>query len=92
MTPVMTIILEGDRAFSQDEIGDKQIIHLSEHSPPIKVALLEGGMASGKASVAFGLDIGDGKFVIAETSLELFLSAARAFEARTGQGADGPAP
>jgi hypothetical protein len=85
LTPVMTIVLEGDWAFKDEADKAEQVIHLADASPPIKVALLEGGMQSGKASVAIGLDIGEGRYVIAETSLELFLSAARAFAVKTGQ-------
>jgi hypothetical protein len=87
MTPVMTIVLEPDRAFT-DEVEGKDLIHLGADAPPIKVALVEGGMQSGKASIAIGLDLGtvggSPRYVIAEPSLDLFLAAARAFAARTG--------
>ena len=50
----------------------------------IGVTGLVGGMASGKPSVAFRIDLDDGSSVIAETSLALFLTAADAMKARYG--------
>lgn len=64
------------------EAEGKALIHLGEGAAPIVIVGLEGGMASGKPSVAIGLDIGDGAYVVAETSLELLLTAARGLSAR----------
>jgi len=44
-------------------------------------------MASGKTSVAFDIPLPDGRHVLAETSLELFLAAADALRARYGDNA-----
>jgi hypothetical protein len=64
------------------ELADKPIVHLGNDAPAIQVAYLEGGMASGKPSVALRLDLPDGTIVVAETSFELFAAAARGMEAR----------
>lgn len=45
---------------------------------------LEGGMTSGKPSVAFLIDLADGKKVLAQTSLALLVSATRALVAKYG--------
>ncbi len=77
---VLSIFLEGDDAFT-DWI-DREKIHLANTATPIRVAALSGGMTSGKPSVAIGIELPDGRVVVAETSMRLFLTAAKAFEAR----------
>lgn len=65
----------------------EKVIHLTN---PITVYSLAAGMESGKPSVGFVFDLPDGKKVVAETSLELFISAARALAiAHVGEFADG---
>jgi hypothetical protein len=66
----------------EGKIGSAAVIHLGNDAQPIKVSVLEGGMSSGKASVMIRLDLPDGRTVLAETSLALFLTAAKAFEAK----------
>lgn len=82
--PLIRINLVGDGSW--DDLAGKQdqIIHLGNDAPPIGVWALAGGMTSGKPSVAIRFDLPDGKIVIAETSLALFLSAADALRARYG--------
>jgi hypothetical protein len=46
------------------------------------VAVLDGGMKSGRPSVAIRLDLPDGRTVVAETSARLFCVAARAIMAK----------
>jgi hypothetical protein len=46
------------------------------------VALLKDGMASGRPSVAFRIDLPNGDVVIAQTSARLFCTAAKAIMAR----------
>lgn len=60
----------------------KVLYHLQDDAPPIQVARLPGGMVSGKSSVAIRIDLPDGRVVVAETSLALFLGAARVFQVR----------
>lgn len=75
--PVMRIVFNGDGILN--DVHEEDIIHIME---PITAAALPGGMESGKPSVAFIVKLPDGKTVIAETSMELFLAAAKAFSAR----------
>lgn len=85
----LDIILDGDRAWPdlKGKIGTDQVIHLGNDARPIGVAALEGGMTSGKPSICFRFDLPDGRTVLAETSLALFVTAARAFVARYGEPA-----
>lgn len=77
--PSLHIILDGDNCWP--DLLDKELIH---YQGSISVAALTGGMASGKPSVALRFDFPDGRVLIAETSMALFLAAARAFRARFG--------
>lgn len=76
----MTVILEGDGAFQ--DLQGREVVHLANGAPPIAVAVLDGGMASGRPSVALRIDLPDGRVVVAETSARLFVTAARAISAR----------
>lgn len=77
--PMLNIKLEGDHCWPDlAQKTEDQIIDTEN----LEVALLPGGMASGKASVAIRIDLPDGRVVIAQTSQELFDAAARAFRAR----------
>lgn len=81
--PVLSLHLQGDGAYQE---------LLEKHGPPIEtaaeqpihVAVLEAGMVSGKPSIAFGIILADGRWVFAQTSLALFLTAADAFGAAKG--------
>lgn len=77
--PQLNIILDGDNAWP--DLLDKELIH---YSGAISVAGLAGGMQSGKPSITFRFDLPDGRVLLAETSMALFLTAARAFRARYG--------
>jgi hypothetical protein len=76
----MNIILDGDNAWP--DLKGKEIIHMANGAPPIQVAVLKGGLASGRPSVALRIDLPDGRFLIAETSARLFCTAARAIQNR----------
>jgi len=78
----LNIILTGDKAFADWQ--DREIIHLANGAPALRVACLEGGTASGAPSVALGFELPDGKVVIAETTLKLFLTAADVLRAKYG--------
>ncbi len=73
----MKIILDGDGCWP-----DLAIKNYVEAQEGMEVALLKGGMASGKPSVAIRLTLPDGQVVIAQTTARLFCSAGRAFMAR----------
>ena len=76
----MTVVLEGDNAWP--ELKDQEVIHLANDAPPLQVAVLAGGMKSGRPSVCLRIDLPDGRTVLAETSARLFCGAARAIVAR----------
>lgn len=76
----MSIILDGDNAWP--DLKDKPPIHLGNGAPPLQVAVLKGGMTSGRPSIAIRADLPDGRVLVAETTARLFVSAARAIEAR----------
>lgn len=76
----MILKLEGDDAWP--DLLHKQFIHLGSDAPPMQVAVLDGGMASGQPSVGIRLDLPDGQTIVAETSARLFVCAARAIEAK----------
>ena len=81
----LDVKLEGDRCWPDlARKTDDQIICTES----LSVALLPGGMSSGKASVALRIDLPDGRTVIAQTSHELFEGAARAFRGRLEYLAD----
>ena len=76
----LDLILNGDGAFA--DVPRERLAHTTE---PIRVAALEGGMQSGRPSVAIGVFLpNNGGCVIAETSLALFLTAADGLKARFG--------
>jgi len=77
--PVLRILMDAD-GMADTKDPDKLIML----DTPITVGFLKGGMESGKASVAFMFDLPDGKTVIAQTSMDLFLTAARAYCAKFG--------
>lgn len=61
-----------------------RLVHLKD--APMRVGALPRGMQSGKASVAIAIELPDGRTVVAETSLELFLAAARVFQVGRDRG------
>jgi len=76
---------DGD-AFFKDFDKSKVVESKGLHT----ITVFEGGMASGRPSVAFVSEMKDGTFVLAETSMNIFLSAAKAYEARFGPPSDDP--
>ncbi len=81
--PVLEIRLEGDVSFPEykEHVKEGKIISVSH----IKLTALTAGMSSNKTSVALFIDLPDGKVVFAETSLRLFLIAARMLQAKYGE-------
>lgn len=82
--PSISLIMDGDGAFKEelDATDPAKFIHLDGETP-LKIAFLEGGMASGKPSVAIGAPLPDGGYLIVETSLEAFVTAGRGLQARS---------
>jgi hypothetical protein len=81
----LTIVLD-EPAWPELAATPERIIHVTQG---MQVSGLEGGMQSGKPSLALRLDLPDGRVVIAETSLALLVSATRALVARYGDPTQG---
>lgn len=79
--PILHLLLEGDNAWA--EIKAKKVIDLSEL--PIEMAILPGGMQSGKPSVAFRIHLPNGEVLFTQTSWALLYAACKAIEARYGE-------
>lgn len=75
---VMNVILDGDGCWP--DLQDKKIIRAVR----LQVAALRKGTREGSPSVAFRIDLEDGRTVIAETSLKLLLTASDLFRAKYG--------
>ncbi|MER9336463.1 hypothetical protein NKJ06_21125 [Mesorhizobium sp. M0293] len=80
--PAMTISLDGGEGSFPDLKRHQRIVHIGDGGQPIRVAVLDRGMASGRPSVAIRIDLHDGTVVIAETSARLFASAGRMITAK----------
>jgi chloramphenicol 3-O-phosphotransferase len=63
--------LFGDSAF--DDVIDE----IEAQGRLTRIAVLKGGMRSGKSSIALLITLDSGKRIIGQTSLELFLEAAK---------------
>ena len=72
------IHLSGDGAFPQ--LQGATVHHVKD--VVIDIALLRGGMASGRHSVSMVIPMPDGSYVLLETTAALFIGAARAFHQR----------
>jgi hypothetical protein len=83
--PALNIVLDGDNCWPDliQKRDQGQLIDLmGDQAPPIGLALLAGGMASGKSSVTIRLDLPDGHTLITETSLALLGHAADVMRSR----------
>ena len=59
----MIIKLDGEGAWP-DLLDNPAVVHLA-NGPPIQLAVLRSGMASGRPSVAIRIDLPDGQHVVA---------------------------
>jgi len=73
---VLKIHLDGDGCWP--DLAGRELVRLELQ----EVAMLAGGMSSGKSSVSFRLDLPDGRTVIAEQSLDQLEAFVRACRAR----------
>lgn len=77
--PSLRIVLDGDGA--AEGLAPEGCIRVDDFT----VCALDGGMKSGHPSVGIIIELDDGqRWVLAETSLRLFLTAADVFRARYG--------
>jgi hypothetical protein len=87
--PGMNIsINEGWADIPELQRNDKLVDLTGNNAPFIEAVLIDGGMASGAASVILRMKLPDGKVLVAETSLALFLSAADVMRAAHGGQGD----
>ena len=82
---IIKVILEGDNCWPDlaDKFKDDKVTWLKD-GDVLSIAALSKGMTSGKPSVSIRIDLPDGKIVVVETSMRLFLGAAEAFRAKYG--------
>lgn len=80
--PTLILDLNGGEDGFPPLKSHQRVVHMGEGAQPIRVAVLDRGMASGRPSVALRLDLVDGTVVIAETSARLFAMAGRAIVAK----------
>lgn len=64
------------------DIERENCIHLADDAPPVRIAVFESGLTSGRPSIAMRVDLPNGKTVVVETSARLFCTAAAAILAR----------
>jgi hypothetical protein len=81
--PVIKMLMDGDGCWPDLKVGTDAVINaMGPGAKPIQMALLDAGIQSGKPSVTIRIDLPDGRTVLTETSLRLFVSAAKAFASR----------
>lgn len=68
------------------EKQDKLLTAMADEAGSIRVGALPHGMQSGRTSVAIAVPLPDGRIVLTETSLALFLAAADALRAAYPNG------
>ena len=76
----LSIHARGDACWEDLQSRTEQLIWLNSGAG-LAIARLPRGMASGRSSVAIRVDLPDGRVVVAETSMALFLACAGAFMA-----------
>lgn len=76
----MKIHLDGDNCWP--DLKEKAEQGKLTEVTGMEVAMLLGGMSSGKPSVAFRFDLEDGNTIFTQTSLELLESAVRSMRIR----------
>lgn len=83
---VLKVVLNAEAAWPdlREKLRDGSAVWLGEKGA-VTVGGLPGGMESGNPSVAIRIDAPDGRVVVAETSLRLFLQAAAALRGRYGE-------
>lgn len=79
--PSLTVHTDGENCWPDlaGHVDDPtKVVHLID--VPVAVARLPGGMASGASRVAIRLPLPDGRALILETSLALFVAAGKSLE------------
>ena len=81
--PTLTIVPHGDGAWPDLADRMNRIIYLGNDAE-IQMVGLSHGTVTGEPSVALRFDLPDGRIVVAETTLRLFLTAADSLKAVHG--------
>jgi hypothetical protein len=84
--PSLQIMLDSDGIWGDLTAlyRDGRLLLAMGDAAALQVAALPGGMMSGAPSVTLRIDLPDGRVVLTETSLALFLTAADMLKARHG--------
>lgn len=79
---MIKVNLEGDGCWKdlKSKINTEDVVWMRDGV--IQIAALSKGMRSGKPSLSIRFDLPDGKIVISETSMQLFLNAAELLRQR----------
>lgn len=91
--PHINVNLEGDGAWrdllldpnqkSGDPVfRDSVKVFIGDEAPSLHLALLKGGMTSGRHSIGIRIDLPDGTVLVTETSARALLAAADAIRTR----------
>lgn len=83
MSPSIRVNVDGEGAWPDLGRHPSKVMHLSDAA--LSLAALAGGMTSGRASVAFRIDLPDGRVVMIETSLRALHAAVTAIVAKHGE-------
>lgn len=87
----LNIQTQGEACWPDLQARADQLTWLSSGAE-LSIARLPAGMASGRSSVAIRVDLPDGRVIVVETSMALFLACAQAFAATEEPTAPGAAP
>jgi hypothetical protein len=80
----LSIIPNGEGCWTDLQSKPADTVTWLNSGAELAVARLPKGMASGSSSVAIRIDLPDGRVVVVETSMKLFLSAAQVFAVSEG--------
>lgn len=81
----LQVILDGDNSMKDLTDQGKKVVqnlHESQSGAQTRAILLRNGTAKGKHTASLAALMPDGTWALIETTAELFISAAKAFEAR----------
>lgn len=77
--PVMDVVLDTTNLWPDLKEMPHAIIHTTTN---LQVAVMEGGMASGRPSIMIRIDLPDGRVVLFETSARIYCSGAKIIMAK----------
>lgn len=88
--PRLSIVCDIDTMTSEGRPAPAAIVHLPD--PDLRIIRVPRGMQSGASSVMIEIPLPDGRVLLAETSMALFLACAAAFVGAEERAATPPAP